>query len=305
MDKKDKNDRQKRVQFIKNVIIGSVLFLLLLPTLLCIILFFKIGKLDKEIERLRYLKLHTVYAAEQSYKVSQMEKAINSTIVAPSEEDYPDTDEAEGLYAGRVYLTFDDGPGTNTQKILDILDQYDVKATFFVTGKTDALSKKYYKEIIARGHTLGMHSYSHDYGKIYASKKAFASDYKKISSLLTDVTGEKPWVYRFPGGSSNTVSKVDMRKLIDFLDEENVIYYDWNVQCGDAVSVPPDKATIYKNVVNGVKGLGESVVLMHDLPEKKSTVEALPKIIKDLKKGNYKFLPITKNTDPVHHLVSR
>jgi peptidoglycan/xylan/chitin deacetylase (PgdA/CDA1 family) len=77
------------------------------------------------------------------------------------------------------------------------------------------------------------------------------------------------------------------------------------VQCGDAVSVPPDKATIYKNVVNGVKGLGESVVLMHDLPEKKSTVEALPKIIKDLKKGNYKFLPITKNTDPVHHLVSR
>ena len=161
MDKKDKNDRQKRVQFIKNVIIGSVLFLLLLPTLLCIILFFKIGKLDKEIERLRYLKLNTVYAAEQSYKVSQMEKAINSTIVAPSEEDYPDTDEAEGLYAGRVYLTFDDGPGTNTQKILDILDQYDVKATFFILGCNIRGNEMIIRRMNDMGMEIGNHMYSH------------------------------------------------------------------------------------------------------------------------------------------------
>ena len=314
MDKKDPNYRKKRVNRIKHAIIGIFLFLLLLPTFLCIILFIKLGRLSHELEELKYLKMQTVYAAEKSYEGQNMARAVSGSSVDVSSEDteaaaYPDVkpEETEGTpseYAGRVYLTFDDGPGANTEKILDILDTYGVKATFFVTGRSDSESMRLYKEIVDRGHTLGMHSYSHDYSDIYSSKSAFKKDFVKIYNTLLNATGEEPWLYRFPGGSSNSVSKVNVSELAAFLTSRNITYFDWNVQCGDAVSSPPGAKTLYKNVIDGVKEFDESVVLMHDLPEKKSTVTALPRIIKELKKENYEILPITKSTKPVQHHLS-
>ena len=130
--------------------------------------------------------------------------------------------------AGKVYLTFDDGPSKNTEKILDILDKYQVKATFFLTGREDKESLRLYREIVKRGHTVGMHSYSHQYDAIYESAKTFEEDLDKIQGLIYDATGIKCRLYRFPGGSSNQVSNTDMKELIRILNERNITYFDWN-----------------------------------------------------------------------------
>ena len=103
----------------------------------------------------------------------------------------------------KVYLTFDDGPSDHTAQILDILKKHKVKATFFVVGKETEHAKKMYQRIVLEGHTLAMHSYSHNYDQIYANVGAFSKDLMKLQKYLYDLTDVKPYIYRFPGGSSN------------------------------------------------------------------------------------------------------
>lgn len=206
---------------------------------------------------------------------------------------------------GRVYLTFDDGPSIHTEPILDILKKYNVKATFFVVGKKDKYSIKRYKRIVKEGHTIALHSYSHKFEELYSSLEAFKKDYYAISNLVYKVTGIRSKFYRFPGGSSTSHSKTDMKKLIKFLDNEGVTFFDWNAMSGDAVRVPPSANELCKNVMSEVLPGRESIVLMHDLPEKKTTVEALPQIIEKLQKEGYILLPIDENTVPIHHHLYR
>lgn len=202
-----------------------------------------------------------------------------------------------------VYLTFDDGPGQNTEAILDILKEYQVHATFFVVGKEDENSLELYKRIVEEGHTLGMHSYSHSYAEIYDSLKAFQKDYKKISRLLKETTGIEPKFYRFPGGSSNQVSKEPMTVFADYLSKKGITYFDWNVESGDAVAEPPDADQLCKNVLAGVKKHQSSVVLLHDLAGKETTVEALPMILDSLLKEGADVLAIDAGTKPVQHTI--
>ncbi|MCM1539521.1 MAG: polysaccharide deacetylase family protein [bacterium] len=197
----------------------------------------------------------------------------------------------------KVYLTFDDGPSSNTEAILEILDRYDIKATFFVVGKTDEHSQEMYRRIVEAGHTLGMHSYSHRYGEIYASTEAFTEDLEKIRSYLYDMTGLTSCFYRFPGGSSNALNSTDVQELIDVLDERGIIYFDWNVLNGDAGSVQLTAAQLADNVTNNMERYHTAIVLMHDAAGKKATVEALPVIIERiLAMDNTVILPITEDT---------
>lgn len=205
--------------------------------------------------------------------------------------------------AHKVYLTFDDGPSQYTEQILDILDQYNVKATFFVIGKEDEASLILYEEIVDRGHTLGMHSYSHKYADIYKNETAFIKDYEKISNLLTQVTGVTPLYYRFPGGSSNTVSKVDMHIYTEFLKSKGVTYFDWNVSSGDAVSNGVAVEDLVTNSTEDIDTRKTSVILFHDTVTKETTVEALPLIIeKILAMEDTAILPITESTELVQHI---
>lgn len=206
-------------------------------------------------------------------------------------------------YQKTVYLTFDDGPSINTDRILDILKEYDVKATFFVVGKTDERSLAAYRRIVEEGHTLGMHSYSHKYREIYQSRETFIEDLTQLQEYLYEVTGVWSRYYRFPGGSSNTVSRTDIQELITWLNDNGITYYDWNITSGDAVSGQVSKQTIINNCISRIGGQDESVILMHDAAEKNSTVEALPEIISQLRmRGDVSFLPITDETVPVQHL---
>ncbi|MDE6991010.1 MAG: polysaccharide deacetylase [Lachnospiraceae bacterium] len=201
----------------------------------------------------------------------------------------------------RVYLTFDDGPSANTERILDILDQYGVKATFFVVGKEGYTEQ--YRRIVDDGHTLAMHSYSHKYSEIYVSVDAYRADLAKLHDFLYELTGEDCSIVRFPGGSSNTISRVDMWELIDYLKREDMVYFDWNVSSGDATGDRKSADQIARNVLDSIGQFNNAVVLFHDAPGKDSTVDALPAIIeKILESDNTVILPIVEDTVRVQHL---
>ena len=187
----------------------------------------------------------------------------------------------------KVYLTFDDGPSENTDAILDVLSEYDVKATFFVVGKEDEASVAIYQRIVDEGHTLGMHSYSNKYSLIYQSEDAFEADFR---------------YYRFPGGSSNQISNVPMSSLIRFLNSEDVVYYDWNVSAGDAANAAYTPEELVENVVSDVSKYKTSVVLLHDSEDKSTTVEAVEPLIEALQDMDAEILPIDEDTQVIQYV---
>lgn len=236
----------------------------------------------------------------------------------------PDNDESSGVYSyseisvvsntheddaksqsekvRKVYLTFDDGPSPNTDKILDILKKYDVKATFFVVGKGDKYIPMY-QRIADEGHTIGMHSYSHKYSDIYVSIEAFSEDLSKLQEFIYENTGVWSRIYRFPGGSSNAVSSIPITEIIEYLNDQGIVYYDWNIASGDAVEGGVTKETIINNCMSSIEKYDECVILLHDLPEKITTVEALEELIQKIQAlDNTVLLPITEDTVPVQHV---
>ncbi len=198
----------------------------------------------------------------------------------------------------KIYITFDDGPSTRTNDILDILDSYHAKATFFVCGKPAKQYQKLYQRIVEDGHTLGMHSYSHKYSELYESRESFQQDLLKLQNFLYDTTGVWCTYYRFPGGSSNTTARVDMQELKDYLDALHITWFDWNVYGGDDVSAD----TIVSNVTSNLASHQEAMILMHDAQDKEETVKALPKILDYIgEMENTEILPVTADTVPVQH----
>ena len=202
-----------------------------------------------------------------------------------------------------VYLTFDDGPNRyTTPKVLDILKENNVKATFFVVGKEDEASAAIYQRIVDEGHTLGMHSYSNKYSLIYQSEDAFEADFHQLQDYLYEVTGEKSRYYRFPGGSSNQISNVPMSSLIRFLNSEDVVYYDWNVSAGDAANAAYTPEELVENVVSDVSKYKTSVVLLHDSEDRSTTVEAVGPLIEALQDMDAEILPIDEDTQVIQYV---
>ena len=239
----------------------------------------------------------TVDDAEASvYTVSGVDEYERTGIgnVDSSEED---------IGIRKVYLTFDDGPSGNTNRILDILADYDVKATFFVVGKEEEEYQALYKRIVEEGHTLAMHSYSHRYKEIYQSVESYSADLSKLQEFLYDTTGVWCRYCRFPGGSSNTVSRVDMHELIAYLDDQDMSYFDWNISSGDAANTYLSASDIVRNCTVNLRELDEAIILLHDASNKNSTVEALPKLIETIQAmEDTKLVPITDDTERIHHI---
>lgn len=204
-----------------------------------------------------------------------------------------------------AYLTFDDGPSDNTDKILDILKEKGVKATFFVVGKTDEKSKERYQRILEEGHSLGMHSYTHDYSYIYSSLDNYKEDLMKLQDYLYEVTGTRVRLYRFPGGSSNSVSKIPIQSCINYLDKKGIVYYDWNSSSEDAVSIGTSCDKLNENILKDALLYHNTVILMHDLHECTATVKGLGTLIDRLKKEGYIMEGITQDTVPVQHVKDK
>jgi peptidoglycan/xylan/chitin deacetylase (PgdA/CDA1 family) len=219
-----------------------------------------------------------------------------------SSADEKDTDSTQSVEAtGRVYLTFDDGPSIYTGQILDILKENDVKATFFVIGR-DEEYYDYYKRIVDEGHTIGMHSYSHVYQDLYESVDSFGDELTRLDNLIYDVTGVHSNIFRFPGGSSNSVSQLPIQEYISYLNDHNINYYDWNSLSGDAVTSGLSPETLVDNIMNDVTKNEDSIVLMHDLQTTHTTVESLQLLIDTLRSQGYEMLPIDENTPMIQHV---
>lgn len=205
-----------------------------------------------------------------------------------------------------VYLTFDDGPSKLTPKILEILDKYNVKATFFVTG-FDTDNAKYIKIAHDKGHTIGLHTYTHDYAKVYASPEAYYDDLNKVGELCKEQIGYVPHYIRFPGGSSNTISKKYYDGIMTLLSKDvlkkGYQYYDWNCANGDAVGGVISADELYKNAISAV-GQTDLVMLCHDAGDKQTTVDSLPKIIEYYQSHGYSFKAIDDKSYVAHHSVN-
>ena len=227
------------------------------------------NSLKNQIEQLRSAK-----------REARLQAALDAAAISPAN---PDSNKI-------CYLTFDDGPSNNTLEILRILKKYHVKATFFVinTSKID-----YVKNIHADGHTVGLHTTTHKYDEIYSSVDAYFADLLNIQSIVESRIGVKPNVIRFPGGTSNGVSKQYCTGIMTTLSNEvaarGFSYFDWNVASGDASGGKVASATIVNNVVNQSRNKEQICVLMHDAANKYTTVEALEDMIAELILLGFRF----------------
>jgi peptidoglycan/xylan/chitin deacetylase (PgdA/CDA1 family) len=197
-----------------------------------------------------------------------------------------------------VCLTFDDGPSENTDEILKILDQYGIKATFFVVGKTGEENQRRMRDIVAAGHTLAVHGWSHDYKKIYASVEAYLEDFHQLYEWIYEVTGDYPQVFRFPGGSINAYNRGIYQEIIAEMTRRGFVYFDWNASAQDATAKPLAASVIASNCLKGV-GKDLTVVLCHDSAARTTTVEALPAVIEGYQAAGYTFAALTPGVTPV------
>ena len=199
-----------------------------------------------------------------------------------------------------VYLTFDDGPSERTDEILRVLAQKDVKATFFVIGQDKEDNLERMRRIVAEGHTIGMHSFTHDYGQVYASVESFLADFYQNFCQIRDATGVTPTVFRCPGGSINGYDGGIYQEILSEMMRRGFVPYDWNVSSEDAASnrtLSVDE--LVNNVMNRADGNVRSIILFHDSASKTTSVQAIAPIIDQLRALNYTFEPLSPDIMPV------
>lgn len=306
-------DRKNRIKLLKRIIVGTIVTMVLLPTVLCIILFVKTQCLKSSLvdlinQIIAYegeIRSLNTELKEQQFEVEKLTSSLNQHIeeqsnVAPASVESGEFINEE-TWPKKVYLTFDDGPSGHTEEILNILDEYEVKGNFFVCHTSNEDYLKYYNMILERGHMLGIHSYSHVYDDIYSSQSAFEEDVSSIRDFVFDQTGGYlAKYYRFPGGSSNLVDRLSISSCIDYLNSQGLTYFDWNISTQDATNPMQETGVIFKNATLNADKYEEVMILMHDLGNKDSTVEALPQIIEFYQELGAEISIINEDTKLIH-----
>ena len=232
--------------------------------------------------------------------------------IVPEITDEPEstiTQDISTNITGTIYLTFDDGPSHQiTTQVLDILKANNIKATFFIVDYQIGSTRE---EIVIRafneGHTIGLHGTSHTYSKIYSSLEALIDNFKSLQEKVYVSTGYRSNIIRFPGGSSNTVSKKYcqgvMTQAIEYFSSTDFLYFDWNADSQDAGGAS-SAAEVFENVTSSIKPGRDNIVLMHDASDKSHTLEALQSIIDWCVSEGYEFKAITVETPQVVHKIA-
>lgn len=239
---------------------------------------------------------------------SDNSRAEDNTSVPQPIEDSAYSDLYEDMYvqapddfvyeAGTIYLTFDDGPSQYTPSILNYLDEFGIKATFFVVPNRSEECYATLKEIVDRGHSIGVHSASHDYEQIYASVEAFLDDFHEAWDIIREATGVSTQIFRFPGGSKNDFDEDVCDDIIAEMTRRGFRYFDWNVESGDVADATWTE--MYNSVPSDIKNVERAVVLFHDT--RYNTVLVLEDILKVLTNEGYKFDKINNDTEPVQFI---
>ena len=295
--------RRKRINKMKSAIIMTISIWMLVSFLAIIILTVQVIKLNSKFNKLELNNVSKNVGEISTEQQSEIPNDESKTKEISNVVTGIDTDDnmADKNDNHNVYLTFDCELSENTEAILDVLKANNVKATFFISGDDTEECKDICKRIVDEGHTIGMHSYSNRYSTVYASEEAFENDLNQISKYIYDSTGNASKFYRFPGGSSNQISNVDMTEFVKILNKNNIIYFDWNVSAGDA-SGDYTVEDIVSNVTDGISKYKNSVVLLHDAPDKSTTAEAIEPLVKALQKQKANIMPIDENTYVVQYI---
>lgn len=198
-----------------------------------------------------------------------------------------------------AYLTFDDGPSARTPEVLEILDRYGVKGTFFVVGKDTEQARQWMRDIVAAGHTIGVHSYTHDYEKVYHSVEDYLDDFAQMYDLILEATGTAPQIFRFPGGSINAYNGATYQEIVSEMTRRGFVYYDWNRMTGDAVRRTPSAAVLAQNALSDIKGADRIILLAHDSKRYTNMVEALPPIIEGYQRAGFSLEALTPEVRPI------
>lgn len=198
----------------------------------------------------------------------------------------------------KCYLTFDDGPSEITPQILDVLKQYKVKATFFVKGLNAAVYPQTVKMIYDAGHSIGNHTYSHDYNSVYAeTKEGFQNEVTACRDAIDKAIGKKydNLLFRFPGGYTSLTNETTKKLYRDSLKELGYKYIDWSCLTGDSNMENPTEDYIMETLRYSITNTrtGDIVVLLHDSATKQITADTLPKVIEYLYDQGYSFEVLT------------
>ncbi len=302
------------VQFFKRLIIAGYLLLILLPLAAAIALGFLYQKEKTRADALQQATLAEIAALLQQngagedapLDLESLEELSPQPPGSPSlsyQSLYPQ------LYAQRpllqtaeenvCYLTFDDGPSATTTQILEVLAEKNTKATFFVTGENSVQHEDALRAIAAAGHSIGVHSYSHEYKTIYASVENYLADFEQMYNRIVEVTGKAPTVFRFPGGSINAYNLKTYTQIVAEMTRRGFVFYDWNAAGDDAVKGGISRQQVVNNVMQSASGNKRLVVLLHDRSENGSTAAALPDIIDGLAKRGFRFEALQNDVEPI------
>lgn len=253
--------------------------------------------------------------ASDNSGISAVSDGSDTSADSSAESSEPDAYEPESPYAalytdmtvtppaeyvreeGTVYLTFDDGPSDHTYSILAYLREYGVKATFFVVPRRTDYCYEMLRAIAADGHTIGVHSASHEYTTIYASVEAFLDDFNDAWNMIYEATGIRTELFRFPGGSKNDFNADTRDAIIEEMTRRGFRFFDWNVDSNDAGGA--NWTQMYNSIPADIANCYRSVVLMHDSATTKNTVWVLEDILKLLISEGYKLDKINNDTQPV------
>jgi len=300
------------VRFFKNLILLVVVIAIAIPSSLAVYYSGRLEKTEKTLEAKE--KEESLIPREESEEESESSQEIESSEEEPeSQEESEEEQESkepitmaapayQSLYpdfyapqeyaateerAKTIFLTFDDGPSPQTDRLLDILAEEGVKATFFVVHVEGDAAKARLQRIVSEGHTLAMHSYTHQYKKIYASVEAYLDDMYKLFCEIKEITGVTPSLFRFPGGSINSYNGGVYKELIAEMIRRGFVPHDWNVSSQDAVNPTRPSEDILQSVVEGALKVSRGVVLMHDSTYRGTTIDAVRSIIQQLKEKGY------------------
>lgn len=301
----NQQDQQGKSKSKRWYIIGGVVAL---AVVLCVVAgaFFLSQKHDDKVEVKQTANVvQTNNADNTSHNESKSDDSKNKPVPQDSSKPVDPTKPYVDDGKKAVYLSFDDGPSENTKKIMDIMDRYGVKGSFFVTGNGQPYNH-YIKEAFDHGHTIGLHTFTHRYQEVYSSDQAYFADLKRIDDMVYGLIGQHSYMVRLPGGSSNTISRRYspgiMTRITREMQRRGYQYIDWNCDFGDASANRVPAAAIIKQATSC--HANKIVMLAHDTAVKTTTVDALPKVIEYYKAQGYTFAPMDKNIFPAHHKLN-
>ncbi|MCX7026613.1 MAG: polysaccharide deacetylase family protein [Spirochaetes bacterium] len=291
--------KEKSIGFYKRLILSVTAALILVPTTFSLFLFHQNQKLkEKPDNTVLADDVVTVGATQlEPAAISKAQPMLGYQLLYPDfKADFHGFSDMMTA-SKQVFLTFDDGPSMGTASLLDLLKSKDVKATFFVTGKSNRWLCDQLKRAVSEGHEVGMHSYSHRYKAIYASMYMLLDDFYHDFLYIKNETGQAPAILRFPGGSINIFNAASYQTMISEMLRRGFVYYDWNVSAGDTVAKAAAQ-DISANVINGVRLCwGPAVVLLHDNGSP-ALEAALTVVIDTLSKEGYVFRKLDSSIKP-------